>query len=72
MGAVDTVLNSADLSTEFHSRRRRDELLMMLPLKIGVGLETTLGAEEHRTEDANGEYRDGSLASSPNTPGWSS
>ena len=45
VGTVDTALNSADLGTKFHHRRRFDELLMMLPLRIGVGRVTCLGAE---------------------------
>ena len=35
---------------KFHPRPRIDELLMMLSLRIGVGLMTGLGAEEHSTE----------------------
>ena len=50
---VDTTLNSADQGTKFHPRRRFDELLMMLPLR--VGLMTSLGAREHRTERDTGD-----------------
>ena len=50
VGTVDTTLNSAGLGTKFHPRRRLDELLMMVLLRIGVGLMPSPGAEEHRTE----------------------
>ena len=46
VGTVDTALDSANLGTP----RRFDELLLTLLLRIGVGLVTSLGAEEHRTE----------------------
>ena len=51
VGTVDTTVNSA-LGTKFHPRRRFDELLLMLPLGIGVFL-MSLVAEEHRTERDN-------------------
>ena len=36
----------------------------MLPLRIGVGLVTSLSAEGHRTERGDGEKRDASVTSS--------
>ena len=57
VGKVDTALNSADLGTEFHPRLRFAELLMMLPLGIGVGLISSYGAEELSMDRADRENR---------------
>ena len=57
VGTVDTALNSADLGTKFHPRRRFEELLMMLPLGIGVGLISSYGAEELSMDRADRENR---------------
>ena len=54
VGTVEIALNSDDLGTKFHPRRRFDEL-MILPVRIGVGLMTSLGEEGHRTERDNGD-----------------
>ena len=58
VGTVDTAHNSSDLGTKFHPRRRFEELLMMLPLKIGVGLISSYGAEGLSKDRADGENRD--------------
>ena len=52
VGTIDTTLNSADLGTKFHPRRRFNELLMILPLRIGVGL---VGGEEQSIVRGNGD-----------------
>ena len=57
VGTVDTALNSADLGTKFHPRRRFAELLMMLPLGIGLGLISSYGAEELSMDRADRENR---------------
>ena len=59
VGTVDTELNSADLVTKFHPRRRFVELLMMLPLKVAIGLMTSPGAEGHDGKLVGGWGRDG-------------
>ena len=59
VGTVDTELNSADLVTKFHPRRRFVELLMMLPLKVAIGLMTSPGAEVHDTKLEDGWNREG-------------
>ena len=59
VGTVDTELNSADLVTKFHPRRRFVWLLMMLPHKVAIGLMTGLGAVGCDTKLNDGWNREG-------------
>jgi hypothetical protein len=51
VGCVDTSLNTSDLGTKFLTKRRFEELLAMMPLRLGVGLLAIGKAEGKRTED---------------------
>ena len=70
MGTVDAALNSTDLGTKFHLRRRFEELLMMLPLRIGVWLISSYGAEVLSMDRADSENRDVSFIDKLSLSTW--
>ena len=70
VGTVDAALNSTDLGTKFHLRRRFEELQMMLPLRIGVWLISSYGAEGLSMDRADSENRDVSFIDKLSLSTW--
>ena len=70
VGTVDTTLNGTDLGTKLHPRRRCEELLMMLPLRIGVWLIPSYGAEGLSMDRADSENRDVSFIDKLSLSTW--